>query len=56
MEKNATSRDNELNSGPAGWLTLLRQLDAKLQERWPDYTIAQIKEVKKGESVSTKSK
>mgnify|MGYP000014538987 FL=1 len=44
MEKNATSRDNELNSGPAGWLTLLRQLDAKLQERWPDYTIAQIKE------------
>jgi hypothetical protein len=37
-----TPREN--NSGPAGWLALLHQLDAKLQERWPDYTIAQIKE------------
>jgi hypothetical protein len=38
------TRDEELNSGPTGWIALLHQLDAKLQERWPEYTIAQIKE------------
>ena len=44
MKENVSSRADELNSGPTGWLLLLRQLDAKLQERWPDYTIMQIKE------------
>jgi hypothetical protein len=38
------TRDDKLNSGPAGWLPMLRQLDATLQEHWPDYTISQIKE------------
>lgn len=27
-----------------GWAVLLRELDAELSARWPDYTIAQIKE------------
>ena len=38
------TREDQLNSGPAGWLPLLDQLNAKLQERWPAYTILQIKE------------
>lgn len=38
------TRGEAINSGPAGWLPLLRQLDAKLQERWPDYTVMQIKQ------------
>ena len=38
------TRDEEINDGPAGWLPLLRQLDTKLQERWPDYSVMQIKQ------------
>lgn len=44
MQENASPRSDKLNSGPKGWLLLLHQLDSKLQERWPDYTIMQIKE------------
>jgi hypothetical protein len=38
------TRDEHFSLGPAGWQTLLRELDAELQKRWPDYTVEQVKE------------
>lgn len=38
------TRDEWLNIGLTGWQPLLVELDAKLKERWPDYTISQVKE------------
>jgi hypothetical protein len=38
------TRDEHFACGPPGWLPLLHELDTKLKERWPDYTILQVKE------------
>lgn len=38
------TRDEWLSIGHAGWQPLLRELDSKLAERWPEYTIEQVKE------------
>lgn len=38
------NRDDWLALGPDGWQPLLAELDAALRERWPGYTIAQVKE------------
>jgi hypothetical protein len=38
-----TNQDH-LRTTPAGWQSLVQELDSRLQERWPSYMIMQIKE------------
>jgi hypothetical protein len=38
------TRNDWLTIGLPGWQPLLAELDAKLRERWPNYTIQQVKE------------
>ena len=37
-------REGWLSVAPTGWQSLVRELDAQLRERWPNYSIRQLKE------------